>query len=269
MKLQRVHLDEVHELEPLVIADLSGIEEGLQSLDNQFAIGEYGRPDIIAVDGNRSLVIIELKSGVADCGALAQALRYYDWFASNTALAARPFPRVDPRKPVRVFIVASGFTEDLLRLYAYIDIDVTLVHVVSVRDMTSGDTGLLYESVEPERSDESTLKLRSVDDIVGYICDSAVHDEFMEVLNFLKEQGVEISPFKGGKNRMLECKCSGDDIGYLQTKQKFFKCKYWDEEQEDYIWHSVRLTSFAEWKESCYPNIEVWLKDGEEDNEGS
>ena len=50
MKLVKVRLDEVSELEPQVLTSLGSLEEGLQPLSNQLGIGGAGRPEPI-LDG--------------------------------------------------------------------------------------------------------------------------------------------------------------------------------------------------------------------------
>ncbi len=65
MKLVKVRLDEVGELEPQVLASLGSLEEGLQPLSNQLGIGGAGRPDILAVDADGTLVVIEIKADTA------------------------------------------------------------------------------------------------------------------------------------------------------------------------------------------------------------
>lgn len=261
MRLRRVRLDEVKELEPIVMKDLEGIEEGLCVLDNQLSVGRHGRPDILAVDSDHSLVIIELKSVSADVDALAQTLRYYDWFSSNVALAARPFPKVNPQNPVRIFIVAPDFTDDLQRMCTYMDIDISLIRVFSVRNELSGEAGVIFEHIESERRDDKLLALRSTQDIINYVSDISVRDEFCKVLKFLDQRDVLVAPYQGGKWLWLECRFKGDEIAYLQPRRRYFRCQYYDEKKEDYVHPPVKCSTFDEWKAICYPRIEPWMEE--------
>ena len=115
MRLSKIRLREVSELEPLLIRQLSEVEAGLELLQNQLGIGEPGRPDIIAMDADGGLVLVELKSDPASVGALLQALRYRDWLSENRLLLARVYPRLKPDRPVRVFIAAPDFDDEISR----------------------------------------------------------------------------------------------------------------------------------------------------------
>lgn len=261
MDIERVKLHEVKELEPLVLSTLEQIEEGLKPLDNQISIGEQGRPDILAVDSDGSLSILELKSVPAGTPALEQVVRYYDWFSENISLISRPFPDINPLNSIRIFIVATDFNDEIVRLSKYLDLDITLIRVIPVKEKKKKDIGIIYESIELERRDENISEFRSIEDIISYITDEQTKKEFIEVTKSLSEKGIDLSPWKGGKKLWIECKVKGEDIGYLQTRRKFFRCQYYNQEKEEYIWPPVKCYTFDEWSNEVLDYFTKSMKD--------
>ncbi|VAW65119.1 hypothetical protein MNBD_GAMMA08-2508 [hydrothermal vent metagenome] len=261
MDIERVKLHEVKELEPLVLSTLEQIEEGLKPLDNQISIGEQGRPDILAVDSDGSLAILELKSVPAGTPALEQVVRYYDWFSENISLISRPFPEINPLNSIRIFVIATEFNEEIVRLSKYLDLDISLIRVIPVKEKKKKDVGILYESIELERRDENISEFRSIEDIISYITDEKTKSEFSKVLTSLTEQGIELSPWKGGKKLWIECRHKGEDVGYLQTRRKFFRCQYYNQEKEEYIWPPVKCYTHEEWKSNVLPYFIESIKD--------
>jgi len=261
MEIEKVKLHEVRELEPLVISSLEQIEEGLKPLDNQISIGEQGRPDILAVDSDGSLVILELKSVPAGTPALEQVVRYYDWFSENISLISRPFPDINPLNSVRIFIVATDFNDEVARLSKYLDLDISLIRVIPVKEKKKKDIGILYEYIELDRRDENTIEFRSMKDIISYITDEQTKKEFIKTTKSLEEKGVDLSPWKGGKQLWIECKYKGEDIGYLQTRRKFFRSQHYNQEKEDYIWPPIKCFTYAEWSDNCLDHFIKSIED--------
>lgn len=62
-----------------------------------------GRSDILARDGSGTLVVIELKAGMADDAALTQLLAYMDAFEEEEG------------RPVRGMLIAGGFSDRTTR----------------------------------------------------------------------------------------------------------------------------------------------------------
>jgi len=160
MDLNKTQVNEVQEMEPMVLNDLSKIEDGLIALDNQISLGESGRPDILAVDADGSLVVIELKSVPAGTDALEQSLPFYEWFSENIPLLARPFPQINPQNYVRVLLIAPEFNDGLIRVAKYLDIEIVLILSIPLKDKETGNIGIYYEYIDLERADESTVELR-------------------------------------------------------------------------------------------------------------
>lgn len=95
------------DLENSLINDLAQIEPQLQLFQDQgisgrqVDAGAVGRIDILATDGDGSLVVIELKAGRADDRACGQILRYMGWVKEHLA----------GDRMVRGIIVANDFSD--------------------------------------------------------------------------------------------------------------------------------------------------------------
>jgi RecB family endonuclease NucS len=97
------------DLERSLIQNLGQLEPNLRLFQDQgisgqeLDTGEVGRIDILCVDGNKNLVVIELKAGKADERVCGQILRYMGWVKENLA----------DNRNVRGIIIANEFTESL------------------------------------------------------------------------------------------------------------------------------------------------------------
>ncbi|WFO74892.1 DUF91 domain-containing protein [Desulfurococcaceae archaeon MEX13E-LK6-19] len=89
-------------VEDTLARDLNIIEDGLELIGRQIHLPGVGRADIIARDKNDRLVVIEVKSGIADDTTLTQILAYM------SALRQRE------DREVRGIIVANGFSKKLV-----------------------------------------------------------------------------------------------------------------------------------------------------------
>jgi len=251
MKIERANLKEVSELEPLVKETISEIEDGLEVLDNQISIGESGRPDILAIDSNQALTIIELKSIPAGVNAVVQIIGYYEWFVSNLALFTKPFPNINSDQGIRLIIIAPHFSQETIQLAKYLDLDISLVQYTAIKNIETKDIGIIYEDIDVSPEEGPGVSFRSIEDIEKYFSDETLLEEFKKVISELKELGIEISPYKGGKNFWIECKYKNEDIGYFQPRRRYFNCQIYDEENEKYIWPPIQLKTYDEWAKQC------------------
>lgn len=121
MKLEKKHLSEVSELEPLVIETIDQVEEGLKIIDSQLSVGEAGRPDILAVDDEGTFTIIELKSVTATLDTLSQGIRYYEFFLPNIESLARTYKQIKPKNEIRLIFIAPDFNDNIIRVAKYVD----------------------------------------------------------------------------------------------------------------------------------------------------
>ena len=111
MKLKKVDIKERDELEPMLVNDLSVIEDGMRVVAHQLATTS-GPLDILAVDEDGTLALLELKNEVdEDEDPLTQGLRYYDWVFENRAWIGNIYKElaVDPLREPRLLVVAPGF----------------------------------------------------------------------------------------------------------------------------------------------------------------
>ena len=74
-RVERSHIELERHLEDWITADVGLISEGLTLVGRQVSIDD-GRLDLLAIDSQDRWVVIEIKSGVLDSGALVQALSY-------------------------------------------------------------------------------------------------------------------------------------------------------------------------------------------------
>ncbi len=260
MEVDRVQLNEVGELEPLVLHHLDRIEEGLKPLVNQIAIGANGRPDILAVDENGALVLIELKSICADLSALSQVIRYYEWSAENLALIARPFPTVKPDSGVRLILVAPEFDEDTLRLARYVDLDLMLVRYTAIKHGKTGDLGIIFDIEELEPTEGPGVDFRSVDDILSYCTDPEVLKALQRVMCDLSKSGIDCHPYHGGNLYWIECSFRGDPVAYFQPRRKYFNFQIYDSKKQEFAWPPRRLTTYKDWARECKRHVTSCLQ---------
>jgi predicted RecB family endonuclease len=259
MRLKSIRLNEVTELEPLVIRQIDEIEDGLQVLQNQLGVGESGRPDIIAVDADGGLVLIELKAGIASVDALLQALRYRDWLTDNKTLLARVYPQVRPDRPVRLFVGAPDFDDEIHRLARYLSIEVTFVSLVAVKNLDNGEIGLVIETEEVERAAEPEIMLYSVQDILDYLEEPVAKASLRKVLEDLRILGSEMRPYRAGKYRWLEFMHDGEPIAYIGTLKKGFKSQHFDAAIDDWPKPLV-VESYEHWCKVSKPHIESLVR---------
>ena len=74
-RVGRSHIGLESHLENWIANDVTLIAEGLTLVGRQVSIDD-GRLDLLAIDSQDRWVVIEIKPGVLDSGALAQALNY-------------------------------------------------------------------------------------------------------------------------------------------------------------------------------------------------
>jgi Endonuclease NucS C-terminal domain len=257
-KFQRIELKETAELEPLLLRDIEVIEPGLSVIDNQLSTTDGGRPDILALDEDRTLVLIELKNETATVEHIDQAIRYYEWIKANLAWLGRPFPKIDVQNDPRVLLIAPGFDDGIRRLVRYLTLNVELFTYVAIRDEITREVGLICDplEIEPTRQTPTT---RSMDEIIAYCTDGLVVEQIKKVLVYLQQKGLESQPWKGGKWPWLEFRLYGEGYCWLGVKRKWFKFEYWDEDKEESVFSPKRFTSFVEWEKECNRCIDKWF----------
>ena len=139
MQLKKIDIKEKEELEPMLVANPSLVEEGMKVVAHQLGTST-GPLDILAVDEDGTLAVLELKNEVDDReGHLLQGIRYYDWVAENRAWIANAYSdmHIDPQKEARLILVAPGFSPPLKRLAKFLSFEVELFRYQAV-ELPSG-----------------------------------------------------------------------------------------------------------------------------------
>ncbi|KPJ49666.1 hypothetical protein AMJ40_05040 [candidate division TA06 bacterium DG_26] len=96
------------------------IESGLRMLDKDVKIADHGPIDLVAMDGAKRLVVIQV--GLDDSPQiLADAIDRYDWIVRNEHLVHRLYGSsgVDLSERPRVFVLIPHLAERLLRISSY------------------------------------------------------------------------------------------------------------------------------------------------------
>jgi len=194
MKLKKVDIRERAELEPMLVDELSVIEDGMRLVAHQLATPS-GPLDILAVDEDGALALMELKNEVdEDEAVLLQALRYYDWVIENRAWIANIHSplSIDPTKEPRLMLVAPGFSAPLKRLAKYLSLEVELFRYQAVED-SSGQRSLV---VNPDFFDErpEVPRITSIPQIAERLSGAAERAVFSQALEDLKGRGFEVQP---------------------------------------------------------------------------
>jgi hypothetical protein len=257
-KFQRIELKETAELEPLLLKDIEVIEPGLSVLDNQLPTTDGGRPDILALDEDRTIVVIELKNETATVEHLDQAIRYYEWIKANLAWLGRPFPKIDVQNDPRVLLIAPSFDDGIRRLIRYLTLNIELVTYVAIRDEVTREVGLLCDPLEIEPMRQAPIT-RSVEEIVAYCSDELINAQIKKVLVYLQQKGLESQPWKGGRWPWLEFKMDGEGYCWLGVNRKSFKFEYWDDAKSEAIFIRKPFNSFVEWEKECKRYVDKWF----------
>jgi hypothetical protein len=91
---------------------------------------------------------------------------------------------------------------------------------------------------------------RSVDDIVAYCTDEAVHEALTQVLAELMGRGLDVTPQKGGKTGWLIGTRHGRPVTYLRPLRRQFVCQTSADPEGD-GWNDHRISTYEEWAKQC------------------
>ena len=113
-------------LEDLIQQNPQWIEKGFLYLTRQESAAG-GRLDLLMVDGDRSLVVAELKI-CADDGMLLQALEYYDYILTRLDSYVRRYSSygIRPGRRVRLLLVAPAFSDTLLNACKWVGLNIPI-----------------------------------------------------------------------------------------------------------------------------------------------
>ena len=210
---------EVH-LEDWIEADATLIGAGLDIVGRQVRI-DGGRLDLLAIDSQDRWVVIEIKAGHLDAGALTQALGYASSLARlpgdelNEKIQPRlkaPNARADASARVRqllenegeqrdiaVLLVGVGIAPDLMRMREFLSRFDVPISVVSfeVFALEAGPKLLIREVLE-EPSEPATRPRRrrgTVDTIRQQAADAGVVAQFDRFIRMSEQADLVVRPF--------------------------------------------------------------------------
>jgi len=196
MKVKAISVREKEELEPLLVANPSIIEDGLKVISHQQAT-DSGPLDILAVDQEGTLVVIELKNEAAD-GHLDQGLRYYDWCRQNISWISSAFgPKytINADSAPRLMLVAPSFTDTVKRIAKYTSVELELVEYHAFQN-EKGEQGLICNRIDFGSAPEPP-EIPSLEKKRAYFTSEKARALFDLALEALVKQNVEVKPISG------------------------------------------------------------------------
>src|ERR1051325_3012109 len=155
-------------------------------------------------------------------------------------------------------LIAPDFDESVMRVAAYLNLDLELFKYTAVQEESTKQLGLVCESIEIERASEELTTIRSIDDILDYCNDESVKSALKKIIAYLESKGCELKPYKGGKNRWIECMLKDEEICYFQPKKKWFRFQCWDGLKEGWM-RPKQIKTFKQWESECKPYVDRWL----------
>lgn len=261
-KVREIELREREQLEPMLLRDLTSVEDGMGALDHQVRT-DSGLIDILGADKEGTLVVIELKDELDD-GQLDQGIEYYDWVASNVSLLARIYKGFDPNKPPRLILVAPDFSESVRRVAKYTSLSSDgLLEFKKYRalELPGGGIAIVCDDVEIEDRETGAIEAYALDDhlrkgteAIREVCQQ-LRNEILKLDSQIREKvkkkyiafetSRNFTEFVVQKNALLiyldlfvnelndERKIAGDcsDVGHWGTGKTRFKVESVDEVQ--------------------------------------
>jgi hypothetical protein len=113
---RKIDLKKEEEFEKAIAEDPSIIEEGLTTLMDKIHI-EKGQLDILCIDSENALTLVDIEIKENDA-ALFNALKYYDWMATNIETVKQLLKNddIDVTKSPRLILLAPTFSQSLLKM---------------------------------------------------------------------------------------------------------------------------------------------------------
>ena len=204
-------------LEDWIANDLTLIAEGLTLVGRQISIDD-GRLDLLAIDSQDRWVVIEIKPGVLDSGALAQALYYASSIARLSAdeLYGKLKPRLsdlgdaerlsasvkqqlageEEEREIAVLLVGAGIHSGLERMNEFLGRFGVPISVVSfeVFELDGGPQLLIREVVNEPTKPPPPRRRRTVEAIRRWAVDVGVGKQFDRFVNMAMVAGLAVQP---------------------------------------------------------------------------
>lgn len=210
------------QLEDLVRVYSRAIEDGLTFLEHQ-RVTARGRLDVLMVDGEKSLVVAELKV-VEDDGMLMQGLDYYDWVSTHVESFARlhKTTEIDPSQKVRLILIAPSFSQTLINRCKWLKVQVSLFTFVCLQFEKDPEIVPVFtEQQIPET--EPLPELVTRDQILNWIKDQDARPRataFLQEITSWQPTNIVIDPL--GATFACSIKINGHVFAYLYPKRQYF-----------------------------------------------
>ena len=206
-------------LEDWIANDVALIAEGLTVVGRQISIDD-GRLDLLAIDAQDRWVVIEIKPGLLDSGALAQALSYASSIARLSA--DELYGKLEPRlgdfgdseglsesvkqqldretewREIAVMLVGAGIHTGLERMNEFLGHFGVPISVVSfeVFQLDSGPQLLIREVVDEPTEPPAPRRRYTVEAIHRWAVDVGVGKQFDRFVNMASAAGLAVQPQK-------------------------------------------------------------------------
>ena len=213
-KIIKAEIKDKAELEKLFIKEISNIDERLEIIDKQTKLKRSGEIDLLAIDGRRRLVLIEISQDNEEF-LLSKALDHFDWIISNEEIVTKMFlaDKIDLTLVPRIIMLAARFSEAFKRRLLYLKpMQIYLYEYRCIE--TDGAKRLLLERVEidsGEREEPPSLQTKkSVEEHIRSIADETVRticrrakDEILKLSDKIKvETSLGYIQFKIGQQEL-------------------------------------------------------------------
>jgi len=220
--VQRSHIELERHLEDWIANDSTLIAEGLTIVGRQTPIDE-GRLDLLAIDSRDRWVVIEIKPGLLDSGALIQALGYassiarlnaeeisekLDWKLSElgdkeklSAAVRRQLnseQETDGKREIAVLLVGVGIAAGLERTMEFLgDFGVPIIAVsFEVFELDGGPTLLVRERIEERVEPPPRPRKYTREAIQKRAAQEGVEAQFNRFVKMSEDAGLAVQPQK-------------------------------------------------------------------------
>ena len=204
-------------LEDWIANDVTLIAEGLTLVGRQITIDD-GRLDLLAIDSQDRWLVIEIKPGLLDSGALAQALYYASSiarlgadelygklearlgdFGDAETLSARVKQQLNDEaegREIAVMLVGAGIHPGLERMNGFLGRFGVPISVVSfeVFELDGGPQLLIREVVDEPTEPPAPRRRLTVDAIRRWAVDVGVGEQFDRFVKMAEDAGLAVQP---------------------------------------------------------------------------
>ena len=218
-RVERSHIGLEEHLEDWIASDVTLIGDGLTLVGRQVTIDD-GRLDLLAIDTRDRWVVIEIKSGVLDSGALTQALNYASSIARLDADdlkgrlerglhklgdAAQLLERVkrqlageEDGREIAVLLVGAGIHPGLERMNEFLGRFAVPIGVVSfeVFELDGGPRLLIREVVDEPTRPSSLPRSFTVEAVRDQAVEAGVAGQFDRFVSLAEAAGLAVQPHK-------------------------------------------------------------------------